>query len=157
MEDTIKNFVDRAGCAGGGIEEIMQVLPHRFPMLLVDRCISLVPGESAEGIKAVTFNEPYFEGHLPNRPIVPGVYIIESLMQMINIMILSDKQYESQNVYYAKIAKAKFYERVRPGCLMRLKVEKKGRIDSLITCKAAAYVEGKEVFTGEITAMVSRE
>jgi 3-hydroxyacyl-[acyl-carrier-protein] dehydratase len=103
----------------------MELLPHRFPMLLVDVVEELKPGEYAKGYKCVTYNEPYFQGHFPAKPVMPGVMIIEALTQLIHIMIVSVPEYRENLVYYAKIGKAKFYETVLPGSVLHLEVEKK--------------------------------
>ena len=133
------------------IEDVMRILPHRFPMLLVDRVTELIPGECACGVKAVTYNEPFFVGHLPDNPIMPGVYIIEALMQLINIVVISKKNVD---VFYSKITKSVFYRKVKPGCLLNLTARKKAEMDNLIICKVTADIENEVVFDGEITALI---
>ena len=137
------------------IDGIMELLPHRFPMLLVDNVEELEVMEHAKGIKAVTYNEPYFQGHFPHKPVMPGVLIIEALTQLIHIMIVSEPKYRDNLVYYAGISKAKFYDTVRPGSLLELSVNKKAHNDNLVVCKTSASVNTNVVFTAEITVMIT--
>ena len=137
------------------IDKIMDILPHRFPMLLVDEVNELEPMEYAKGIKAVTYNEPYFQGHFPKKPVMPGVFIIEALTQLIHIMIVSKEEYKDKLVYYAKISKAKYFDTVKPGSILNLDVRKKGQTGELVVCNVSASVNDKEVFSGEITVMIT--
>lgn len=137
------------------INNIMELLPHRFPMLLVDSVEEFEAMEYARGIKSVTYNEPYFQGHFPRKPVMPGVLIIEALTQLIHIMIVSKPEYRDKLVYYAGISKAKFYDTVLPGSLLELDVRKKAQNNELVVCKARASVNSKDVFTAEITVMIT--
>jgi 3-hydroxyacyl-[acyl-carrier-protein] dehydratase len=136
------------------INEIMELLPQRYPMLMVDSVEELKPGEYAKGHKCVTYNEPYFQGHFPEKPVMPGIMIIEALTQLIHIMVVSVSEYKENSLYYAKIGKAKFYQPVIPGNVLQLETEKKGIIDNLVTCRVRAFVDETDVFTAEITVML---
>ena len=138
------------------INEIMELLPHRFPMLLVDCVETITPGECATGYKYVTYNEPYFQGHFPGKPVMPGVFIIEALTQLIHIMLVSVPEYRENLVYYAKIEKAGFYKPVLPGSRLKLEVEKKNQIGELVVCNVKASVEEETVFKAYITVMLTK-
>jgi 3-hydroxyacyl-[acyl-carrier-protein] dehydratase len=144
------------------VRAVMAMLPHRFPMLLVDRVIDLIPGQSATGIKAVTINEPFFAGHFPARPIMPGVLIIEALAQTAGVLAIhgarakvGDGEYSDKLVYFMAIDNAKFRVPVEPGCLLHLKVElvqDRGRIAKFT---GRAEVDGKLVAEASFTAMIA--
>ena len=91
-----------------GIKEIMEIIPHRHPFLLVDSIEELVPGEKAVGYKCVTFDEPYFRGHFPGEPVMPGVLIIEALAQTGAVAILSQEDMKGKTAYFGAINSAKF-------------------------------------------------
>lgn len=103
-----------------GIEEIKKIIPHRHPMLLIDRVEELIPGESAVAYKAVTYNEPFFTGHYPEHPVMPGVLIIEALAQTGAVAALSKEENKGKLIMFGAIEKAKFRKPVEPGCLLRL-------------------------------------
>ncbi len=105
------------------VEEIHALLPHRYPFALVDRIIEYVPGEYAVGIKNVTFNEPHFQGHLPNRPLMPGVLMIEALAQVGGIVLSQLPDMNGKFFAFAGIDKARFRRQVIPGDRLILKVE----------------------------------
>ncbi len=142
------------------VDEIRRILPHRYPMLLVDRVNELEPLVSGKGVKAVSYNEPYFQGHFPSKSVMPGVMVIEALTQLIHIVIASAEEYKSKYVYYGGISRAKFYGTVTPGCLLELEVSRKGGISSIaegggmMIFSVKASAEGVEVFTGDITVLV---
>ncbi len=100
------------------------MIPHRYPMLLVDRVENLVPNVSARGIKGVTINEPFFQGHFPNRPVMPGVLLVEALAQTAAVLTVSSmgKAAEGKLVYFMSIDAAKFRKPVEPGCLLYLDI-----------------------------------
>ena len=104
------------------IRRIMALLPHRYPMLLVDRVVSMVPGTSIHAVKAVTINEPFFQGHFPDRPIMPGVLIIEALAQAAGVLAIESLGLAGTGklVYFMAIDGAKFRKPVEPGCLLDL-------------------------------------
>ena len=148
-----------AGADGGAadVAAVMALLPHRFPMLLVDRVEDIVPGVSATGIKAVTINEPFFAGHFPGRPIMPGVLIVEALAQTAGVLALSTlgEAGKGKLVYFMSIENAKFRSPVEPGCLLELKVafvQNRGRISKFA---GRAEIAGKLVAEASFTAMIA--
>lgn len=148
---------------------ISKLLPHKYPFLLIDRVIDLKPGKSAVGIKNVTINEPYFTGHFPQEPIVPGVLIVESLAQLTAIMYstghfpedtdwdhlenskIDFSEIASKVGYLVDIKNVKFKQIVRPGDQMELRVYKKVQFGNLSQIKIEAYVDGKNVVDGIIS------
>ena len=137
-----------------GIKEIMEIIPHRHPFLLVDSIEELVPGEKAVGYKCVTFDEPYFRGHFPGEPVMPGVLIIEALAQTGAVAILSQEDMKGKTAYFGAINSAKFKKKVVPGDKLRLECEiikKKGPIG---VGKAVATVDGKIAAMAELTFAV---
>ncbi len=139
------------------IQAVMAMLPHRFPMLLVDRVEDIILGTSARGIKAVTINEPFFAGHFPGRPIMPGVLIVEALAQtagVLAIRTLGDAGL-GKLVYFMAIENAKFRSPVEPGCLLDLKVDyvqNRGRVSKFA---GRAEIAGKLVAEASFTAMIA--
>ena len=134
-----------------GIKEIMEIIPHKHPFLLVDSIEELVPGEKAVGYKCVTFDEPYFRGHFPGEPVMPGVLIIEALAQTGAVAILSQEDMKGKTAYFGAINSAKFKKKVVPGDKLRLECEiikKKGPIG---VGKAVATVDGKVAAMAELT------
>ena len=97
------------------IQDILELLPHRYPMLLVDRVLELQPGERIVGLKNVTFNEEFFQGHFPGQPVMPGVLIIESMAQIAGLMILSVPAHRGKLAYIGAIENARFRKPVLPG------------------------------------------
>ena len=134
-----------------GIKEIMEIIPHRHPFLLVDCIEELVPGEKAVGYKCVTFDEPYFKGHFPGEPVMAGVLIIEALAQTGAVAILSQEDMKGKTAYFGAINSAKFKKKVVPGDKLKLECEiikKKGPIG---VGKAVATVDGKVAAMAELT------
>jgi 3-hydroxyacyl-[acyl-carrier-protein] dehydratase len=139
------------------IAQVLNALPHRYPLLLVDRVKSLVVGEEITAIKAVSFNEQFFQGHFPGRPIMPGVLQIEALAQAAAILAIETLELAGSGklVYFMAIEEAKFRAPVEPGCLLELNVgfvQKRARV-----CKfwGKASVEGKVTCEVSFTAMVA--
>ena len=139
------------------VAAVMSLIPHRFPMLLVDRVEDIVPDRSARGVKAVTINEPFFAGHLPARPIMPGVLIVEALAQTAGVLAIRSMSLAGTGklVYFMAIDGAKFRKPVEPGVLLRLEatfVQKRASV-----CKFAgkAVVNGKTVAEARSTAMIA--
>ncbi len=139
------------------IPKILAALPHRYPMLLVDRVAELNVGDSIRAIKAVSFNEGYFQGHFPGRPIMPGVLQIEALAQAAGILAVETLELAGSGklVYFMAIEGAKFRAPVEPGCLLELEasfVQQRSKI-----CKFAgkASVEGKTTCDVQFTAMIA--
>ena len=107
------------------IRRVMALLPHRYPMLLVDRVIGFVPDKSIHAVKAVSINEPFFQGHFPGRPIMPGVLIVEALAQAAGVLAVESMGLADSGklVYFMAIEGAKFRKPVEPGCLLHLHVD----------------------------------
>lgn len=136
------------------IHEIMKHLPHRYPFLLVDRIIDIQEGESITGIKNVSMNEPFFQGHFPGQPIMPGVLIVEALAQVAGIMAFHSG-IEGKSVYFMSIEKAKFRRPVVPGDQLKLEVKVLQRRGTVWKVAGKATVDGKSAAEAELTAMVS--
>ena len=139
------------------IRAVMGCIPHRYPMLLVDRVETMVLNTSISAIKAVSINEAFFAGHFPERPIMPGVLIVEALAQAAGILGIKSFGLEGTGklVYFMAIEGAKFRAPVEPGCLLRLDVElttARGRVCKFV---GRASVEGKLVCEASFTAMVA--
>ena len=103
-------------------QEIMEILPHRSPFLLVDTIEEMVPGERIVGKKCVTFNEPFFTGHFPGNPVMPGVLIVEALAQAGAVLILSQDDHKGKTAYFAGLDKVRFKRKVVPGDVLTLEV-----------------------------------
>ena len=132
-------------------QQIMEILPHRNPFLLIDTIEELVPGEKAVAKKNVTMNEPYFMGHFPGNPVMPGVLIIEALAQTGAVAILCQDEWKGKTAYFAGINNAKFKQKVVPGDTLELTTEiikVKGPIG---VGKAVAKVNGKTACMAELT------
>ena len=137
-------------------QEIMEILPHRHPFLLIDTIEELEPGVRAVGRKNVTFNEPYFAGHFPGNPVMPGVLIIEALAQTGAAAILSLPENRGKTAYFAGIDKAKFKQMVRPGDVLTLEtqiIRTKGPIG---VGEAVATVDGRLVAKAELTFAIGK-
>lgn len=138
--------------------EIQSILPHRYPFLLVDRVIELSVNERAVGLKNVTCNEPFFQGHFPGRPIMPGVLLLEALAQLGGILaIRSSEAQGAPVVYLTGIDKAKFRKPVIPGDQLRLEVEVIKRRPPFWRMMGKVYVGTELACEAESTAMVSLE
>ena len=132
-------------------KEIMEIIPHRYPFLLIDTIEELQPGVRALGKKCVSMNEPYFQGHFLGNPVMPGVLIIEALAQVGAVAILSQPEWKGRTAYFAGIDKAKFRQKVLPGDVLMLEMEiikVKGPVG---VGKATATVNGKVAATAELT------
>ena len=135
-------------------KQIMEILPHRAPFLLVDRIDELEPGHRAVGCKAVTYNEPYFAGHFPQEPVMPGVLICEALAQVGAVAILSLEENKGKLAFFGGINKARFRRKVVPGDVLRLEgemIKVKGPIG---VGKAVAYVGDQVCTEAELTFAV---
>ena len=135
------------------INQIKEILPHRYPFLLIDRVIS-IDGNKIVAIKNVTANENYFQGHFPIEPVMPGVLIIEALAQTGAVAILSKDEFKGKIAYFAGIDKAKFRRKVVPGDTLRLEVELTKLRGRARVGYGIAYVDDKKVCEGELTFMV---
>ncbi len=138
------------------IEKILQSLPHRYPLLLVDKVISLEVNKKIVAIKNVTFNEPHFAGHFPNHPIMPGVLIIEALAQAGALMVTAapDFKAEEKLVYFMSIDGAKFRKPVVPGDVLELHVEAVQNRGAVWKLSAVAMVDGQKVAEAQLAAMI---
>jgi 3-hydroxyacyl-[acyl-carrier-protein] dehydratase len=136
------------------IKKIMEILPHRQPFLLIDRIEKLEPGMKAKAIKNVTYNEPFFQGHFPEEPVMPGVLIIEALAQTGAAAILSMEENKGKIVYFGGIDKAKFKKKVVPGDVLKLEVEIVKRKGPVGVGSARAIVNGEMAAQAELTFMV---
>lgn len=105
------------------IEQIMEMLPHRYPFLLIDRVTECVSGKYAKGYKNLTMNEPFFQGHFPNKPIMPGVLQLEAMAQMGAAILLTKLEYKDKFFVYAGVDKARFKSMVKPGDRLDMEVE----------------------------------
>lgn len=139
------------------INAIMRIIPHRYPFLLVDRILEFVPGESIVGMKNVTINEPFFQGHFPGHPIMPGVLIIEGMAQAGGIMLLNQLE-DPQNyvAYFASIDNVKFRKPVMPGDTLRYELSVISLKRSLAKMHGDTYVNGEKVAEGDFMAMITK-
>ncbi|WP_425490075.1 3-hydroxyacyl-ACP dehydratase FabZ [Dyella telluris] len=136
------------------VEQIQMLLPHRYPFLLVDRLIELVPDKSAVAIKNVTMNEPFFQGHFPGHPVMPGVLIVEAMAQAAGLLTQISSRLKgttgSPLFYLAKVDNARFNAPVVPGDQLRLEVELKRLLRSMGLFEARTLVDGKVVASCEL-------
>jgi len=128
---------------------IRKIIPHRYPFLLVDRIIELTPGERAVGIKNVSANEPFFQGHFPEYPVMPGVLIVEAIAQVGAVAMLSLPELAGQIALFAGIEKVRFKRQVKPGDTVRLEVEMGKIRRSIGTGTGIATVDGEIACKGE--------
>lgn len=131
--------------------EILQILPHRFPFTMVDRVLEMEDNKYAVGIKNVTLNEPYFQGHYPEIPTMPGVMIAEAMAQVGGIMLMANKTDEKLVPYLAGINKFRLKKPVLPGDTLRIRVDMIGGKGQIGKVKGSATVDGKEVARGEMS------
>jgi len=138
------------------IERIMQLIPHRFPFLMVDRVVDLVRGKSATGIKNVSINEPFFQGHFPGHPVMPGVLIVEAMAQTAGIVVVDALGTESEGrvVYFMSVESARFRKPVTPGDQLHIHVTKKASRGNVWKFSAEARVDGTVVSDATYTAMI---
>lgn len=138
------------------IEKILQLLPHRYPFIMVDRVLELVPKEKIIALKNVTMNEPFFQGHFPGKPIMPGVLIIEALAQSGGILVIESLPPEKQGkpTYFMGLDKVKFRKPVVPGDQIILEVRILKRRGDVAKMSGTATVDGNCVAEAELMAMV---
>ena len=132
-------------------KEIMEILPHRAPFLLIDTVEELEPGKRVVAKKCVTFNEPFFQGHFPGNPVMPGVLICEALAQAGAVAILGLDENKGKTAYFASMDKVKFKKKVVPGDVLMLEVELVKIKGPFGIAKATATVDGKVAVSGEFT------
>jgi 3-hydroxyacyl-[acyl-carrier-protein] dehydratase len=138
------------------IARIMEAIPHRYPFLLVDRVVDIVPNESAVGIKNVSINENFFQGHFPQHPVLPGVLIIESMAQTAAVLVVETlgPSAAGKLVYFMTVDGAKFRKPVVPGDQMRVHVRKEKQRGNIWKFTAEAKVDGKVVAEATYAAMI---
>ena len=129
----------------------MEIIPHRHPFLLIDTIEELEPGIRAVGKKCVSFNEPYFAGHFPNNPVMPGVLIIEALAQVGAVATLGMEQWKGKTAYFVGIDKARFKQKVHPGDVLMLETKISKVKGPIGVGEGTAYVDGKVVAKAELT------
>jgi 3-hydroxyacyl-[acyl-carrier-protein] dehydratase len=141
------------------INEIMKIIPHRYPFLLVDRIEELVPGKRVVGLKNVTINEPFFAGHFPQAPVMPGVLILEAIAQVGAVLVLKDLPDRNDKlVYFVAIDSAKFRRPVLPGDQLRIEVTVESMRSKFGKMRGEASVDGKLAAETQVTyAVVDRE
>ena len=124
------------------IERIMEMIPHRYPFLMIDKLINVIPGAGAVGVKNVTIGEPYFQGHFPSRPVMPGVLIIEAMAQTAAVLVMETLGAEAEGrlVYFLSVDAARFRKPVVPGVTLYIHVEKQYKRGKVWKFKAGARV-----------------
>lgn len=137
------------------VKDIQEIIPHRYPFLLVDRILEIVPGEKAIGLKNVTINEPFFQGHFPGEPVMPGVLIAEALAQVGAVALLSRAEFKGKLALFRGIEKFRFRGVVRPGDTLHLEIVLTGLRGIVGRGKGRASVEGKVVAAGELIFALS--
>jgi len=131
-------------------KEIQSIIPHRYPFLLVDKIIDIEYGKKAVGIKNVTANEPFFQGHFPENPIMPGVLIVEAMAQVGAVSILGMEENKDKLAVFTGIDRMRFKKQVVPGDTLRMEVEMIAMKRGIGKAKATAYVDGALAASGEL-------
>lgn len=139
------------------INEIMDIIPHRYPFLLIDRIKELEAGKRARGIKNVTINEPFFQGHFPGHPIMPGVLLVEAMAQVGAILAFKSSNVKDKVVYFMGIDKARFRRPVLPGDTVELVLEVKKQRGPIWIFKGEAFVDGKLAAEAELMATIKEK
>jgi 3-hydroxyacyl-[acyl-carrier-protein] dehydratase len=138
------------------IRELLTLLPHRYPFLLIDKIVEIDSDNSAVGIKNVTFNEPHFQGHFPGHPVMPGVLIVEAMAQVAGAISLKAAGGDKPSlVYFLTIDGAKFRKPVVPGDRLEIRVQRLKKRGNISRFACEAFVEGTKVAEAEISAMLS--
>jgi 3-hydroxyacyl-[acyl-carrier-protein] dehydratase len=152
----MSQLIQRADLGSADIERVMRLLPHRYPFLLIDRIYNMDRDESCVGVKNVTINEPFFQGHFPQFPVMPGVLIIEGLAQTAGALCVHSlgNDYKPQLVYFMGIDRAKFRKPVRPGDRIEYHVRKVRSRGRAWRFYGEAKVEGAVVAEAEVSAMI---
>lgn len=153
----MSEVTDQAAIGPLDVRCVMAALPHRYPLLLVDRVEQIIPDQSIRAIKAVSMNEQFFQGHFPGRPIMPGVLIVEALAQAAGVLAVESLGLANSGklVYFMAIEGAKFRTPVEPGCLLQLDVEFVQKRASVCKFAGKASVDGKLAAEAQFTAMIA--
>ena len=136
--------------------DIQKILPHRYPFLLVDRVTEIEPNKKAVGLKNVTFNEPFFQGHFPGNPIMPGVLVLEAMAQVSGILAMHNRP-KGSSVYFMSIEKAKFRKPVVPGDQLQFEISVLQKRKNVWKFAGQTFVDGKVVAEAEFKAMIIEE
>ena len=141
------------------VHRIMEMIPHRYPFLMIDRVVDIVPGAKATGVKNVTINEPYFAGHFPERPVMPGVLIIEAMAQTAAVFVVHTLGAESEGklVYFMSVDGARFRKPVEPGDQLHVEVTKQRSRGNVWKFSGKATVDGKLVAEATYAAMIMND
>ena len=137
-----------------GIKEIMEIIPHRQPMLLVDRVEVIEENKKAVGYKGVTYNEPFFAGHFPTEPVMPGVLIMEAMAQTTAVLLMNREEMRGKIGYYGAMNKVRFRKKVVPGTVLRMEVEILKRKGPVAVAMGKAYTDEGLAAEGEMTFMI---
>lgn len=142
--------------ADADIMQVMELIPHRYPMLMIDRVVDVVPNHSAVGIKCVSINEAYFQGHFPRKPVMPGVLIIESMAQTAGVLVVRTLGEEAAGklVYFMSVDSARFRRPVTPGDTLRIYVTKLQHRRNVWRFSAEAKVDGRLCAEAVYAAMI---
>jgi 3-hydroxyacyl-[acyl-carrier-protein] dehydratase len=138
------------------VNDIMKKLPHRYPFLLVDRIIAMEPNVSITGLKNITINEPFFQGHFPGQPIMPGVLIIEAMAQVGGVLAFSTAT-DAKSVFFMSIEKAKFRKPVVPGDQLKMELRVTHQRGNVWKLSGVAKVDDKVVAEADLTAMLTNQ
>jgi 3-hydroxyacyl-[acyl-carrier-protein] dehydratase len=135
---------------------VMRMIPHRYPFLMIDRIIDLIPGVGATGIKNVSINEPYFQGHFPARPVMPGVLLIEAMAQTAAVVVVHalGEQFQGKLVYFMSVENARFRKPVLPGSTLHVHVTRQHNRGNVWKFSGEAKVDGTLVAEAVYTAMI---
>lgn len=139
------------------LKEIMDLIPHRYPFLLIDKAECFIKNDSIVGIKNVTINEPFFQGHFPNNPVMPGVLMIEAMAQTAGVLVAKslDAEPNTKGVLFTTIENVKFRKSVVPGDVLEMHVKIVNHKLSIWICEGIAYVNGKKVAEAKFSAMIT--
>ncbi|HEY4706819.1 MAG TPA: 3-hydroxyacyl-ACP dehydratase FabZ [Thermodesulfobacteriota bacterium] len=144
----------KGGAVTIDIKEIMNILPHRYPFLLIDRILELDPGKRARGLKNVTINEPFFNGHFPGHPIMPGVLLVEAMAQVGGVLAFKSADVTNKVVYFMGIDKARFRKPVLPGDAVEFELNVTRSRGTIWAFKGEAFVAGNLVAEAELLATI---